>query len=222
VENPGRLSAAAVAECQRDMPRAVSSLHFGERPVQHLGAPGDDGHPVAHLLGLLHVVGGEHHGSPRAGDLDDHVFHYLTVDRIQSAERLVEDDELRLVQQGPDELDFLLHAFGQVLYLLQGPVLEPQPLQPLVGLGDRRSPVDPLGFSQERQLVDQLHLLVQTALLGEKPDSGGIVAAGPFSLEENDFAFVRDQDVHDHAERGCLTGTVGAKQSVDAAPGHLE
>ena len=89
-------------------------------------------------------MGREEHRAPRAGEVDDHVLHDLAVDRIETAERLVEEDQLGVVEQGAGELDLLLHALGEVLDLVIGPVVEPEPLEPRVGPlsgGFRRRPL---------------------------------------------------------------------------------
>src|SRR3712207_6951647 len=61
-------------------------------------------------------------------------FERLRVDRIEAAERLVEDHEVRVVEERGDELHLLLHAARQLVDLREPPVLlrrlEPEPLQP--------------------------------------------------------------------------------------------
>ena len=50
--------------------------------------------------------------------LAQHVFDHLSVDRVQAAKRLVDDQNLRLVHQRGNDLRFLLHALAQLFYLL--------------------------------------------------------------------------------------------------------
>ena len=60
---------------------------------------------------------------PRALELEHRVLQRLRVDRIESAERLVENHEIGIVQQRRDELHLLLHAARQLVDLGVAPVL---------------------------------------------------------------------------------------------------
>ena len=51
---------------------------------------------------------------------------------VESAHGLVHDQDLRLVQDGGDELGLLLHAFRQLVGLALPPVLEAEPLERLL------------------------------------------------------------------------------------------
>ena len=68
---------------------------------------------VAQRFHRTHVVRGEHKRRALLLDHPEHlVAHESSVDGIQTAERLVEDQEFRTVQDGGDELDLLGHAFA--------------------------------------------------------------------------------------------------------------
>src|SRR5204862_227351 len=86
-------------------------------------------------------------GHPRlaaALGLEHGVLERLRVDRIEAAERLVEDHQLGIVQQRGDELHLLLHPPRQLVDLRLAPILlgagEAEPLQPFVDArrGDAR------------------------------------------------------------------------------------
>src|SRR6185437_16424261 len=83
-------------ELQQDVPAAVRSLHRCHSTVQHLLAPRQNTHRVAHALGLIHEVRAEDHRLPGPLHLDHDVLERLCIDGIETAEWLVEDDELRL------------------------------------------------------------------------------------------------------------------------------
>src|ERR1700722_20889304 len=65
---------------------------------------------VAEFFDLIHAVGGEEDGAALFAKVDEGVHEKDGVDWIQAAEWLVHDDEFRLVEEGGDELDLLLHA----------------------------------------------------------------------------------------------------------------
>ena len=86
-------------EDQRYVPGAEFTLYLARALRREPSPSGDDGDPVAHPFCLLHDVGGEQHRAAFARDLDHHVFHELAVDWIEPAEWLIQDDQLRLMQQ---------------------------------------------------------------------------------------------------------------------------
>ena len=54
------------------------------------------------------------------------------IDGVEARKRLVEDQELRLVEHRRDELDLLGHPLRQAVDLLVDPGGKPQPFEPLV------------------------------------------------------------------------------------------
>ncbi len=70
--------------------------------------------------------------------LDQRVLQQRRVHRIESRERLVHNDQLRLMQQRGNELDLLLHALRQLFGLLLRRVQNLQPLAPVVRALARR------------------------------------------------------------------------------------
>ena len=85
---------------------------LGHRAVEHLAALGQQDDLITQALGVLHHMGGEDHRRAPDGKIADHPFQRLLVDRIQAAERLVEDHQFRLMDDGADQLDLLGHALG--------------------------------------------------------------------------------------------------------------
>jgi hypothetical protein len=65
-------------------------------------------------------------GSPLAKDLG----HRRDPDRVEPGERLVEDEQLRIVDERGTELDALLVAVRQLLQLCLRPIGEPEALEP--------------------------------------------------------------------------------------------
>ena len=88
-----------------------------ERAVEHDLAAMDQDDLVGHPLRLGHHVRGEKDGLPLLAQLAQEIAHEHHVHRIEPRLRLVEDDELGIVQQRADELHFLLVALRQLLDL---------------------------------------------------------------------------------------------------------
>ena len=179
---PGSRSKATVAarDAHLDRVGGVALLDGVERAVEHLAPAVDHQDEVAHPLGHLHVVGGKQDGGPLAAELEDGLLDGLHVHRVQAGERLVEDQQLGLVQDGGDELDLLGHALGQRLHPPLLAVADAQPLEPQAAL-DPRPPVGhALERGEEPQQLAHRHLAVKPPLLGQVADAvgGGVTPAG--------------------------------------------
>jgi len=108
---------------------------------------------------------------PRALSSTTGVLERLGIDRVETAERLVENDQLRIVKQRGDELDLLLHAARQLVHLRQTPVAvtagQREALEPFVDSFRRFPDADAFQLGEEHENATDLHLLVQTPLLRE-------------------------------------------------------
>src|SRR3989442_5876691 len=192
-------------------------LDVAKRSGHQLPPAGDDTQLIAQLLGLLHDVGGEEDGRTTVAQLQHHVLEHLCVDRIEPGERLVEDDERRLVQQRRDELDLLLHPFGELVDAAQAPGAESHALQPRECARPRGTALDAPHLGEEDQYVQHPHLAVQPTLLGEIPDARRVIARAAGVPEQPHRARVGQDDVQNHADRGGLARAVRPEESVDHA-----
>src|SRR5581483_4711828 len=79
-----------------------------ERPRRSLRddlAAGDHGDPVGELLGLVHVVRREEDGLAETAETFDHVPRRAARGRVETGRRLVEEDELRVADQGERDVE---------------------------------------------------------------------------------------------------------------------
>src|SRR5687768_5602670 len=63
----------------------------------------------------------------------DDLAHHLGVDRVEPLERLVQDHQVRVVDQAGDELHLLLHAARQLVHLALAPIAQLHLAQQLAG-----------------------------------------------------------------------------------------
>ena len=96
---------------------------------------------------------------------------------IEAGERLVEDDEVGIVDERADELHLLLHAARELVDLGEPPVLlgrlEVEALHPVLDALVRVLAGHALELGEELQHPADLHLLVEAALLGQVADAVG-------------------------------------------------
>ena len=92
----------------------------------------DQGDIVAEFLDRLHVVGGQDDGRAFVTEPQYLVPYHLGVDGVESGEGFVENQQLRFVKYGGDELDLLGHALGKFLDFLVPPALDPETDEPFL------------------------------------------------------------------------------------------
>src|SRR3569623_73922 len=209
------------AECDQAL-AAGRALDVAQVALEHLLAARDDADEVTDLLGLLHAVGREHHGPAVGADLLDDLAQDLCVDRIETTPRLVEDHERRLVDQRGRELDLLLHALRQVQGLVLHPLREPEPFEPLLRAPARLGARHPAKLAHERDHLEDLHLRIEAALLGQVADLRRGRGTGRELVEDRDLAAVRRDDVVDHPQRRRLAGAIRTEDAVDHPARDLE
>ncbi len=99
-----------IERLEPDGARVVALPDVCKRVVEHLFAPVDHDQVIADLLGMHHDVGGEDDRCSLPVLLGDEIAQWTHVDGVEAAERLIENEELGLVNHGGDELQLLLHA----------------------------------------------------------------------------------------------------------------
>ena len=105
---------------------------------------------------FLQVGGGEHDRGAVDRGPGDQPPQVGPADRVDAGGRLVEDHQLRPVEQGPDDAQLLAHAPGQVAGQAVTEPVEARALQVGVRPGPRLGRGDPVGAGGEREvLVDR-------------------------------------------------------------------
>ena len=206
---------------QQDALPASRTLHLTQRAVNHGSAPIDDRDRFAHRLDGFHLMRGKDDGLAPGAEFEDGLAKQDHVDGVEAGERLVEKQDLGIVDDRSQELDFLLVPLRQLPRLACGEVGYAESGQPLV----RRSG-GPIGrhaveASEEHELIEDGHLRIEPALLGQvtpcRPRQASMVHASP-----GQRTAVRPE----HAERDPhgrgLAGAVGPEESVDVALRDLE
>src|SRR5689334_345806 len=122
--------AAFAAHCYRIPSEAA--LDLAQTSFEDLLRSIEQADVVADLLCHFHLVCREDDGLARAFEIEDDLFQQFDVDRIESRERLVENQEIRIVNDGSDELNLLLHSFRQLHRTFVFPLGEFYTCEPLV------------------------------------------------------------------------------------------
>ena len=181
----------------------------------------DEGKMVANLLNRRHVVGGEHYGVALVTQRQDFLFQQFGVQRVETAERLVKNEQGRTVEHGDDKLHLLLHALGEFLQLFVPPGHDVELLkpvgQPLLGFAVRKA----LELGQIERLVAHLHLFVEAALLGQVTDAHDVGRLKRTPVKKHPAA-VGHGDAVDDTDKGGLSGPVRPQQAKHLTFGYAD
>jgi hypothetical protein len=180
----------------------------------------DDRRGIADLLHLGEDVGAEQHGDPSGTEVADGLADLANASRVKAVGGLVEDQQLRSLEQGGRDREPLLHAERVGLVPVLVTSAEGHGLERLVDAGVRLA--DRAGQQQEvlssgehrGELRRLHHRAYPRHHLGQVPRH-----LGP---EELHRAPGGTSETEQHPDRGGLAGAVGAEEPVHAARGDGE
>src|SRR6266404_4336723 len=191
---------------------AVLRLDVFQLALQNRLATIDQADGVAKFLHLVHPVSGKQNRLALLLQVQQDIFQQSRVDGIQTAERLVHDDEIRIVQQRCGKLYLLLHAFGKLFYFLFEPAGDLKPFTPGERLLPRGSRGQAMKLPQKNELVQHFHLFVQPALFGKITNTvQGLAVEKP--AENVDRTRVRRRDADHHAYGAGLACAVRTQKT---------
>ena len=177
---------------------------------------------VGEALGLLDVVGRhQDRRAARAQVVDQRP--ELGADlRVEADRRLVEQDQLRLVDEAAGEQEAPAHAAGELVDGVVAAVVQPREVERAVdGGGDVRDPVE---AREDREVVLDRDVDVEVVELRHDAHLGpGLLRlAGQLVAEHAELALVGDRLAGQQPHRRRLAGAVRAEQAEADALGHVE
>jgi hypothetical protein len=222
---------AAGVEAEVELFHVVVFQELHRVTVHHQLAGLHDVAVVCDGEGHLGILLDEQYRGPLLVDLDDHVADLLDEERGQPEGRLVEDEELGVLHEGPPNRQHLLLATGQVAGGGGLPLLEPREHghHPVVGFVDFATVA--VDVSPGAQVVLDGHLGEDTAPLHHLADApfhptGRVLVGDEVAIELDltlcDVALVNLEQPGDGAKCRGLPGPVGPEQGDDLAVSHFE
>lgn len=212
----GRVGIGGAHPCEsgRIVRDEVLGAHLGEQP-----APADHDQVVGGQRHLAHEVRGDEDGAALGGELAHQIADPEDALRVEAVDRLVEEEHLRIAEQGRRDAEALAHAEREALGALPGDVLEAHDAQDLVDplLGDPGQ----LGGGQEVRAGPA------AAVHGFGVEQGADVPLGVRQLAEGqavdgDPAGAWAVQAQDQSHGGGLPGAVGPQESRHVTGPDLE
>jgi hypothetical protein len=175
----------------------------------------DDRHGVAQLLGLVELVSAEDQCLAPVPQLEEGGLEEGDVDRVKADERFVHQQDVRIVEHGGDELDFLLITLGEAFGLSMGVLHDPKPGQPVEGDVPRFTAAHAIQGAVEDELVEDRHAHVQAPFLGHVAPRSARPLRRVTAIPGR-FASIGPQEAEDDPHRCRLTSAVGSEKAEDA------
>ena len=190
----------------------------GEPAVVH------DHQPVAQLLGLVHVVRGQDQRDAALLEPEQPVPHHVPGLRVQAGGGLVEDQDLRLVDERAGDGQAALQAAGQRVDLTVGAVRELHELEQFGGPLPDDAPGQPEVPAVDEQVLPDGQLDVQRVVLRHHSEPGPDRRAVPdrVGAEDGQLTAGRRRDTSDHPHRGRLARAVWPEKAERFAPVQVE
>lgn len=116
---------------------------------------------------------------PAAISSPHHAFEHIGIDRVKAAERLVQEDQLGVVQDGRDQLDLLLVALGELFSEIAAVFGDPEPLEPAVGRRRRLPRGHAAQLAEIHELLVHLDLGIDSPFLRHIAKADRIPAKRP-------------------------------------------
>ena len=166
-------------------------------------------------------MAGEENGRAARRLAAEDIGEHLDCDRVETGERFVEYEQLRLVQQRCRELGALLVAVGELFDRRVGALGEPEPLEPPRCRDARRGVAQPVQRPEVRELLRDRHPRVEAALLRHVPETQSLFQPDRPPVPEH-LATVGLDDAEDGTHHGRLPGPVRAEKAEHPAARHRE
>ena len=167
-------------------------------------------------------MAGEDHRLSLRALLEDEIADLLPTDGVEAAHRLIEDDELRIVQERLRQADALGHALAEAPDRSIDGVGQAHLRDHLVGAPLARLLVHPAEASAQIEELVRLQVLVHVGVLGQVPEATHLVGSGALFSEEANAPRGGKDEAEDRLDRGGLAGPVGAEDPEDLPLLHRE
>ncbi len=207
--------------------RELHEAPTGRPPDVPHGATDDDPPPVddrdrlAERLDRLHLVGREDQGLALVAQLEERLAQQRDVDGIETRERLVHQQDLRVVQDRRDQLDLLLVALRQLLGAARAELGHPEPGQPVERLAASTLRGEAVERREVGELIDDDHPRIEAALLGKVAPRRARQDAAVGSLPRHRPA-IGLEDAEDDPHRRGLARAVRSEEAEHLAAGDFE
>jgi len=150
----------------------------------------------------------------------DELLKEFGVDRVKAGKGFIEDDEIGIVDDGDEELDFLLHTLGKFFAFLPGYPRKFNLFEPVVDVFGEAGLRHAFEEGDIFEKFADAHFSVEASFFGEVADAVFVVEG--VAAEDGDRSRIGIDDRHDHADGGAFARAVGAEEATERTGGDGE
>src|ERR1700687_4381561 len=184
----------------------------------------DDGEPRAHPLRDLQDVGGEEDGLALLAEVLQDVFHLAGTLWIEPHGGLVEEEHLRVMEQGSGQGQLLPHAAGVAGEEVVAALVQIEEFQQRLDPAIAKASLDVIEVAGKLQELSGAELVVEGRGIRHVPNAG----LRPLRLRHDvdarypGRAARRPEQADQHLDRGRLAGAVGPQEAEELPWSHLQ
>ena len=192
------------------MASGVASNSFNVPHGLDLAAVIND-HAVAHVFHVRQQMAAQDDGLAAPGQRQDQILDLAAADGVEAGGRLVEDDQVGVVDERLGQADAALHALGELADRPRPGLAQADHFEQLLGAVLALVPGQAEEVAEEIQRLAGIEVAVEVGFLGQVADArlGGDVAGR--MAEDLDVPFGRIQQPEQQLDGGGLAGAVRAR-----------
>src|SRR5579884_934404 len=177
----------------------------------------ENGDAVAHVLHVFQAMAAHDDRLAQRFQVADEILHPACAQRIKTGSRLVEDDQIRVVDERLSQADALTHALGILAERAFAIRLESDFLDQLLSLGLplRRRQIEEPAIEIER--LFSIEEAIKIGLFGQIPDALVLDHVGGGPAKDERFAVGGIEQAKQELDGRGLARTVGSEQAEDLA-----
>ena len=168
----------------------------------------------------MHDMRGEDDGPSGIMQVADQAVDEASVDWIQSAERLIKNNEFGIMNDAGNELHLLLLSLGQFLAALFTGVRQLHAFQPGVDASVQASSWQTLEGCHELEKLHHAHASIESALFRQVADA--ILGSDGVRAQHLHRALIGMDDRHDHPDGGALASAVWTNEPGEGSIGDIK
>ena len=172
-------------------------------------------HARADILNIGQEVRCQQDGLSSAAKLKNEILHLPSTDRVETRCRLIEDQQLGVIDQGLRETEAARHTLGKFAGRTMGDLGEADHFQQFLGASTASAPIETEEFAVVVDGLGRIEKAIKVGFLGQIADFTLHLNIARITTKHNQATSRAMKQPEDHLDGGRLTRSVGTEQTED-------